>query len=294
MFYRRKLLLALIELCGGKIKRTDCLKLLFLFCQYTTRNYYDFFPHKYGSFSLLVYQDKKRLTTLGFLRNANNFELTSPDRSFVHEIKKQDQQSLTSIVSNLGHVRGKELIKKTYLEFPEYTCRSEILETILNQQEIIHIKTSWNMDNTPCLFTIGYQGATIDAYLNRLIQNNVKVLIDVRKNPLSMKYGFSKNRLQTSLVNAGLHYVHLPDLGIPSQQRQHLDDAESYKRLFEHYEKEILPKQTEAIETIQHLLKQYHRLALTCFEADHHFCHRHKITEYMKNVSGVTPSIIHL
>lgn len=51
MFYRQKLLLALIESNGHSIKRTDLQKLLFLFCQETGQNYYDFFPHKYGPFS---------------------------------------------------------------------------------------------------------------------------------------------------------------------------------------------------------------------------------------------------
>jgi hypothetical protein len=45
MFYRRKILLALLEAFGGSLKRTDCQKLLFLFCQRRGKNYYDFFPY---------------------------------------------------------------------------------------------------------------------------------------------------------------------------------------------------------------------------------------------------------
>ena len=66
MYYRRKVLLALIETFDGALKKTDCQKLLFLFCQYTCKNHYDFSPHKFGSFSYLVYQDKQRLTDLNF------------------------------------------------------------------------------------------------------------------------------------------------------------------------------------------------------------------------------------
>ncbi len=62
MFYRQKILLALIETFGGRLKRTDCEKLLFLFCQKTGRNYYDFFPYRYGGFSLVSYHDKTNLT----------------------------------------------------------------------------------------------------------------------------------------------------------------------------------------------------------------------------------------
>ncbi|HXV44905.1 MAG TPA: DUF488 domain-containing protein, partial [Anaerolineae bacterium] len=75
MLYRRKVLLALIEVFGRSLLRTDCEKLLFLFCQRTDRNYYDFFPHMYGGFSILSYQDKKHLTDLGFLSKGDDFAL---------------------------------------------------------------------------------------------------------------------------------------------------------------------------------------------------------------------------
>ncbi len=293
MYYRRKLLLALVEFCGGKVKRTDCLKLLFLFCQYTKRNYYDFFPHKYGGFSLIAYQDKNRLTTLGFLRDSDDFELISGN-SFISQLKTPDQKSLHSIVSTLNTLKGTALVKKAYIEYPEYTCRSEILTDILTQNEIKQIQTYWNTDASPRLFTIGYQGITIDAYLHRLIANNVRVLVDVRKNPLSMKYGFSKTRLRKYIENAEIQYVHLPELGIPSQLRQHLESDEAYKQLFEKYEAEILPTQCSAIKTITQILGQHKRIALTCFETDYHYCHRHKITAYLENMPDFKTSIIHL
>jgi len=46
------------------------------------------------------------------------------------------------------------------------------------------------------LFTIGYEGISLEEYFNRLIKNDVKVLVDVRNNPLSMKFGFSKTQLK--------------------------------------------------------------------------------------------------
>src|SRR3989304_7086803 len=55
MYYRRKILLALIEVFGGSLQSTDCEKLLFNFCQKTGKNHYYFFPYKYGPFSFLSY-----------------------------------------------------------------------------------------------------------------------------------------------------------------------------------------------------------------------------------------------
>jgi hypothetical protein len=293
MFYRRKILMALIEVFGGFLKRTDCQKLLFLFCQQTKRNYYDFFPYKFGGFSLVAYQDKKCLMDLGFLHDDEDFVLCT-NRSFFNELKPKDRVALNYMLLTVNALRGDALIRKVYLEYPEYTSRSTILSEVLSPQEIDQMRFYWNPDESSCLFTLGYQGRTIDSYLNTLISNNVKALVDVRKNPFSMKYDFLKNRLRNYTKKVGIQYFHLSALGIPSCLRRNLATSEAYRQLFEHYQTEILPKQVKAIEEVKTLLSKYKRIALTCFEADYHFCHRHKITEYLNTLSGFHPPTVHL
>ena len=294
MYYRRKLLLALIERFGGSLHRTDCLKLLFVFCQVTHRNYYDFFPYKFGGFSFLVYQDKNRLADLGFLTHGEDFELCPAHESFSQQIKPQDIEALNSLHYEFGHLRGDDLIRYTYLQYPQSACRSTLVSEILNQEEADQVRVWWNTDNMPCLFSIGYEGKTIDAYLNALIVNNTRVLLDVRKNPLSMKYGFSKNKLRRYVERAGLTYIHMPQLGIPSNLRKNLEIPKAYQRLFNYYQTKILPQQTDAIEQIRTLLHEHARIALTCFEADYRCCHRHKITEYLDKTPSFDTNIIHL
>jgi hypothetical protein len=77
MYYRRKILLALIEVFGGSLQSTDCEKLLFNFCQQSKKNHYDFFPHKFGPFSILSYYDKRRLIDLGLLKPVDDFQLST-------------------------------------------------------------------------------------------------------------------------------------------------------------------------------------------------------------------------
>ncbi|WP_200885350.1 DUF488 family protein [Jejuia pallidilutea] len=55
-----------------------------------------------------------------------------------------------------------------------------------------------SFENDITLFTIGYEGISLEHYLNKLIRNNIKLLCDVRKNALSMKYGFSKSQLKNA------------------------------------------------------------------------------------------------
>jgi len=45
----------------------------------------------------------------------------------------------------------------------------------------------------PTLFTLGYEGLTIEAFIARLQAAQVKTVVDVRELPLSRKKGFSKS-----------------------------------------------------------------------------------------------------
>ena len=82
------------------------------------------------------------------------------------------------------------------------------------------------------MFTIGYEGISLEEYLVRLIKNDVKVLVDVRNNPLSMKYGFSKSQLKKYCASLGIKYAHFPEVGIQSDQRQELNSQNDYNKLF--------------------------------------------------------------
>ena len=118
--------------------------------------------------------------------------------------------------------------------------------------------------------------------------------MDVRKNAFSMKYGFSKAKLQDYVGRAGILYSHFPNLGIPSDLRRNLDGPEAYRQLFEHYDTEILPKQTDCLDGLKALVGEYKRVALTCFEAHSQSCHRHRITQFLGSLSDFDTRIIHL
>lgn len=293
MFYRRKILLALIETFGGLLSKTDCQKLLLLFCLRRGKNYYDFFPHKYGNFSVILSQDRERLADLGFLTSHTDFQLKD-GRSYLDQIEEKDRIVLHALISEVGNLRGEGLIHKVYLEFPHYTSRSQIAARILRPLEYEQISKTWNKDNSPCLFTMGYEGMTIDAYLDMLVSHNIAVLVDVRRNPISMKYGFSKTKLSDYTRLAGIMYTHIPELGIPSQLRQELNSKAAYQRLFDYYSSQILPDCKEALERLKTTISDQNRVAITCFEADHQFCHRNKIAEYLENDNDFDVPIIHL
>ncbi|MCA9872278.1 MAG: DUF488 domain-containing protein [Anaerolineales bacterium] len=278
MFYRQKILLALVEVSGKRLNSTDLLKLLFLFCQETGQNHYDFFPHKFGAFSFMVDYDKRKLIEQGHLESAKYYQLP-PNKSFLDLLRSKDKAAVTAFAHRTRNLRGRQLIRKTYLEYPEYCARSTILSQVLSIQERMQIQAIQDRARKQTLFTIGYEGSTIDNYLRRLVNNDIAVLIDIRRNPFSRKHGFSKKSLQGYLQRASIQYRHMPELGIASHLRRSLTDEASYRVLFDLYTQEILPGQTQALEQIKLLTQQFHRVALTCFEANPCMCHRHKVTE---------------
>ena len=293
MFYRRKILLALLEAFGGSLTPIDCRNLLLLFCLRRGKSYYDFFPHTSGPYSFLLCQDKARLISLGLLVAQDAF-IESDQERFFPQILKEDQFVLQALVMEMGRMSSEELMQWVYLEYPFIASRSKTALPTLSHSEYIRVQQVSNTDATPCLFTLGYEGLSIDAYVNILLANNITALIDVRKNPLSMKYGFSKTKLCKYLGQVNIAYFHIPNLGISSVLRKDLNDVSAYESLFDYYRLHILPEQKQAIEQVKAIANAQNRTALTCFEANAHYCHRHEITEYLEKDVSFTLPVIHL
>lgn len=122
------------------------------------------------------------------------------------------------------------------------------------------------------LFTFGYEGLELEAFVSRLEVNGVGVILDVRELPLSRKKGFSKKSLGAALHENGILYLHLPALGCPKPIRDRYrqdGDWERYSKAFLRY----LGTQGEALDELAKLASEG-GCCLLCFEADHTRCHR--------------------
>jgi uncharacterized protein (DUF488 family) len=294
LIYRQKVLLALVGYFGGSLSKTDCQKLMFGFCQYSEESFYDFFPHKYGGYSHTLSYDKQRLTILGFFSSESRFMKMPKGGGFFGSISKKDQLALTRIKEDTKGLRGRKLLRKFYLEYPYFAHRSEVLNTVLQGAEVSKVKKEKPKNEEPGLFTLGYEGISIDAYLNKLIANNIKAVFDIRKNPYSRKFGFSKEALKSFLNTIGVYYFHFPELGVPSSLRKNLGSTRSYESLFEYYSKTILKENQTSLDQIKALAKHHKRIALTCFESDHLFCHRHLVSNYLESPAGLRLATNHL
>ncbi len=145
------------------------------------------------------------------------------------------------------------------------------------------------------VFTLGYQGSTLAAYITALEAAGINLVIDVRETPWSYKPGFSKNPLMTALQSAGIDYLHLKSAGNPSINRK---TAKNSTECLELYTKH-LKNNPECLQELQALIlthtKRKRRVCLTCFEKHPIECHRSilidKLRKRMPDMSPVHLSL---
>jgi uncharacterized protein (DUF488 family) len=123
------------------------------------------------------------------------------------------------------------------------------------------------------IYTIGYEGVTIEDFIATITKLGIAHIIDVRDVPASRKKGFSKNSFKSALAEVGILYTHLKPLGDPKEGREAMrrGDRAAFERVFaahmslEEAKKAMVDAKAIASES---------RAALLCFERDPKFCHR--------------------
>lgn len=291
MNFRQKTLLGLLSAFGGHLPSTDFQKYLFLYTrEFQQDPSFEFVPYRFGSFSFQSYADKRRLVDIGALADAEDWQLQdgfSTDGLF-------DEATFRRCYVQYSHLHGTKLLQDVYRRYPYYAIKSERAAKIMNDHELSAINAARPAASATCLFTIGYEGSSLEGYLNRLIKNSVKTLVDVRRNPLSRKYGFSKKTLSDIVKKLGINYVHIPELGIASDRRQELNTQADYDRLFNSYEKQELTQNGEALKDLFELLLRDKRIAITCFEANVCMCHRGRVANAMSALPDWKYSVRHV
>jgi uncharacterized protein (DUF488 family) len=139
-------------------------------------------------------------------------------------------------------------------------------------------KALWNEARTPDeahFFTVGYTGRGIDVFFDLLLSNEIRTLVDIRYNPISMyRPELSKGNLQRRTETLGLNYIHLRELGVPKEVRVRAAEAGTRNVIWDWYDENILP--THPWRNLHQFLNSLeHPIALMCVEIDPRECHRH-------------------
>lgn len=281
MFTRQKFLLAYLLASGGRCEKIQLMKGLFYLCQESDKNLYDFHPYRYGPYSLVVDLDCKTLSSKNLIaidgKNIQvNFELADKQK-IIADIGSESWCKLSEISSRINRLDFEKLLDELYKSYPYFA--------INNEKKNKPFKCSDpRLDpnkQTAKIFTVGYEGVSIDQFFNNLIRNNVTTLVDVRNNPRSMKYGFTESTLRKLCTDRNIGYISVKNLGIPSEFRQELHTQKDYDDLFAQFEKKHIPKTGPDLQKLKELLDQGKRIALLCFEKDIHQCHRAVVAKHL-------------
>lgn len=281
LYYRRKVALALLEMFDGQLTAKSFQKYLFLFTRKQEKKAYDFIPYRYGCFSYQANQDLATMQKYGYIeisqQATGRYIRIKQTSDYIGLLTLTDRQYLSEIKGKFSELNQHDLIKYTYQKYPYYAIKSSIANEILNKEELEAVERQKRSYTETQLFSIGYEGITLETYINKLIINDIRVLCDVRKNAFSQKYGFSKSQLQKACVGVGIEYVHISELGIVSDKRKELKTQKDYDNLFSEYEQTSLVQNKEALLIVRDLLATKKRVAVTCFEKNPAQCHRTRV-----------------
>jgi uncharacterized protein (DUF488 family) len=266
---KQRLLLKVIEE-SQRISHLRLVKLMFIISSDNSVKrltpVYDFVPYKFGPFSFDLYND------LRILRGREMISETDESVSYGHqhpiEVDPRVESEVRSLVQRMKQVDDRNLMEQIYDEYPGYTIFSEVdrrMDFFRNEKGII---------------TIGYEGMTIDAFIAKLLEHKVHRIVDVRKNPVSRRYGMSKTKMQEILAKFEIEYSHMPELGIGSSDRRGLTTLEDYRSLFKRY-RIWIGEDNQLIDEIIALGKEQ-KIALMCFEQDSDYCHRGVIADFIR------------
>jgi uncharacterized protein (DUF488 family) len=133
------------------------------------------------------------------------------------------------------------------------------------------------------LFTIGYEGSSLEDFLFTLHEAGVTTLLDIREIPLSRKKGFSKKALAEALSQVGIEYRHERDLGSPKAVRNQLREDGDYKTYFSDFAKYLSGQKLLVARVAMELSGS---TALMCYEKDASTCHRSVVAAHFEKLIG--------
>ena len=133
------------------------------------------------------------------------------------------------------------------------------------------------------IYTIGHSTRSIADFIAMLKSFDVQVLADIRSLPGSNKYPqFNQPVLDKSLKEAGIRYIHIPELGGRRKPRPDSVNTAWRNKAFMGYADYMdTPEFKIAIEKLEQIATG-EILAYMCAEAVWWRCHRSLVSDYLK------------
>ena len=284
MLIRQRVVVEMLAFAKRPASKIELMKWAFLLkSSMPTRGgpaFYDFVPYHYGPFSFCLSREIAELVRQGILiETETSWTLGHDDFERQANIPEKVTVDLQKIIDRFSSQPLRNLIDHVYLTYPLFTVNSKL-----------ECRTS-KLTARCAIYTAGYEGMSVDRFLELLIRSGIQRLIDVRNNPISRRYGFHKSTLERLCGYLDLQYEHFPDLGIRPKFRRFLETPSDYDVLFGEYVETTLPANMDAVRRVTELVKERPSV-LVCMESDPLMCHRSRLAQRISR--DVELPVIHL
>lgn len=279
MYARKRILLRLVDLAGASATRLQLLSWAFLLSRRSSQigAFYHFLPFGDEPFSFTLHHEVDALVKNGLVSTPSSCQLRlTPIGKDSLELEDQTQQEIDRFWSDCGGLPTTDL---------EGLVRSEGERLAASRRPAQREEDGMSHADW-AIYTVGYEGMQVDGLLDLLQRSGITCILDVRRNPISRRFGFSKNTLARLCGVVGIRYEHIPEVGVPSEWRSDLDSKSDYSRLFDRYRRKILPN---AEPYLSHMVLQVRSepSVLLCQEADPGRCHRSILARCISRTSGL-------
>ena len=288
MLSRQKTLVTMLRYAGGSASRVQLTKWAFLLATETPSHgnsgYYQFVPYLYGPHSFSLYREMNLLVRDGIVEppeGNSGWKLTDTGLRTPLVVEPSVRTGVRYVMSRYGSMSGRQLMEMVYEQHPWFTINSEDGDQHHERRPIAEA----------AIYTLGYEGLSVDGFLNQLLYDGMKCVLDVRSNPVSRRFGFHKSTLAHLCNLIGIEYRHFPELGIPASDRSNLVTKDDYAKLFANYRSTVLPVQDGVLRQVASIAMSCPTVLL-CMEANPAYCHRSSLAQAVAPLANLP--VVHL
>jgi hypothetical protein len=190
------------------------------------------------------------LTAYGYVESAlSSLTITGIGEREASHVDGDTARAVLAIVSRYGKTPLNTLLRDVYCRYPWYASKSD-------RKDLVPANMAQPKEAPIAVYTMGYEERSVDGFLNKLLRNGIKRIVDVRANPVSRKYGFARSSLSALAAKLGLGYYHCPELGISSAKRRGVETPSEFRELFGYYERQILPTKTDEVAKVAAIISR--------------------------------------
>ena len=269
MLTRQRVLLYMLHRSGSSASRLQMMKWSFLLREESPGRggsaFYQFLPYHYGPFSFCLYREASSMERHALIKASDNncWRLTQEGKQHATALPADLREEVDTILNRYGTDSIQNILAYVYERYPWFTTNS-------------YRSPANRVIASKAIYTAGYEGLHIDGFLNALLEWGIERVVDVRRNPVSRRYGFHKSTFARLCGKVGIEYCHFPEVGIASSKRQVLNTPDDYQKLFNEYEEKQLPARLDTVREIARLMDEKASV-LVCQEASASSCHRSRL-----------------